>query len=51
MYQFMYCESRASSTDKPVPACMDVALTQTSITISFLRQVKISFKIARNIKV
>lgn len=51
MYQFMYCESRASSIDKPVPACMDVALIETSITISILRQVKIYFKIARDIKV
>lgn len=51
MYQFMYCESRASSIDKPVPACMDVALTETSITISILRRAKIYFKIARDIKV
>lgn len=40
-----------ASVDKPVPAWLDVALIDTSITISILRQLKIYFKIARDIKV
>jgi len=50
MHRFTYHESHASSIDKPVPTCMDVALTETSVTTFILRHAKIYFKIARDIK-
>lgn len=50
MYWLRYHESHASSINKPVSACMDVALIETSVTISILRHEKIYFKIARDIK-
>lgn len=46
----MYHESHAGSIDKLVPACVNVALIETSVTISILTHAKIYFKIARDIK-